>query len=573
MKKNSLIILGSLLMVLSCGKKFLETEPQATISNTQLVSSNGVEAALIAAYGLMNGNISGTWGNYASAPSQWLFGEVASDNAHKGSSNQDQSLMNDIELHKPNSANDQLPTMWTNYYEGIARCNTTLSLLSELQSGDSDDKLSDARAQQVQAEAKMLRAHYYFYLWRVFKNIPYIDETMSVDDAKNVKNDTTTVYPKIIEDLQFAVANLDYDKPLGDIGRCDKYAAESYLGKVYLYQKNYAGALTLFKDVIDNKPALTSLDFRNNFSITGQNGSEAIFVSEHIINPDGSGDNANVGDMLAGLYGSAPISCCGFYQPSVDLVNAYKVDANGLPLLDGSYRDNPYKSDLGLAGTAKTNYQVDQTIAFDPRLDYTVGRRGIPFRDWGTFPGDAWMRDPAFSGPFVSKKQQIDKADFTGNVVAGTEAINAMAVNVIRLADVYLMAAECAVETGDLAYALARVNDVRTRAANLPGLTVNGSSAAAYNVKAYTAFSDADYARNAIRFERRLELALEGQRFFDLVRWGIAKTTLESYMNFEKNYVSASSSITFNTAKDNVFPVPQQELDRSSGVLTQNPGY
>lgn len=566
-----LLFLSILFIILSCGKNFLDTKPQGTISPDQLTTTKGVEAALIGAYGLMNGNISGTWDNYSSAPSQWLFGEVAADNAHKGSANQDQSTMNDIELHKPNSANDQLPAMWANYYEGVIRCNTTLSLLNQVQSGSSDDKFSATRAKQIEAEAKMLRAHYYFYLRRVFQNIPYIDEIIATPDAAKVKNNVE-VYPKIEADLQFAVANLDYTKPLGDVGRADKLAAESYLGKVYLYQKKYAEALTLFKDVIAHKPALNTMDFRNNFTIKGENGPEAIFVDENIINPDGSGDNANVGDMLSGFYGTAPVNCCGFFLPSIDLVNAYKTDANGLPLLDGSYRINPYVSDLGLSGAAKENYSVNQGLSFDPRLDYTVGRRGVPYRDWGIFPGDAWMRDPAFGGPFVTKKQMIDKADFPGNTVVGGEYITSLDVNIIRLADVYLMAAECAIETGDLAYALNRVNDVRNRAAALPALLVNGTSAANYNIKPYPSFPNADYARSAVRFERRLELALEGQRFFDLVRWGTAKQVLESYMAFEKTYVTASATINF-TDRDKIFPIPQQEIDRAPGILTQNPGY
>ncbi|ANH82924.1 hypothetical protein A8C56_19765 [Niabella ginsenosidivorans] len=568
-----LFVLG--LTVASCGKSFLETKPQATISQDQLLTTKGVEAALIGAYGLMNGNISGTWGNYSSAPSQWLFGEVAGDNAHKGSSNTDQSTMNDIELHKPNSANDQLPAMWTNYFEGVLRCNATINLLKAVQEGSSSDKFSDDRAKQIEAEARMLRAHYYFYLRRVFGNVPYIDETISTTDATKVKNGEN-LYPKIEADLQFAVQALDYTKPLGDRGRVDKLAAEAYLGKVYLYQKKYAEALTLFKDVIAHKPDLTTMDFRNNFSIAGEGGPEGLFVDENIINPDGSGDNANVGDMLAGGYGTAPVSCCGFYQPSVDLVNAFKVNADGLPYLDGSYRNNTYKSDQGLVDkkgdSAKTNYKVDTTIAFDPRVDYTVGRRGVPYRDWGIFPGDAWIRDPAFGGPFVSKKQQIDKAEFAGNTVSGGEYITALDVNIIRLADVYLMAAECAIETGNLKDALDWVNAVRKRAANLPGLRVNNKAVARYNVKTYPSFPNADYARNAVRFERRLELALEGQRFFDLVRWGTAKTVLESYMTFEKQYVAASATINFN-ARDTIFPIPQQELDRAPGILTQNGGY
>ncbi len=574
MKKIYFVFMTGLgLLAGSCSRSFLETQPQATISTNELATPKGVESLLIGAYGLMNGNISGTWGNYSSAPSQWLFGEVAGDNAHKGSTSGDQSTMNAIELHSPNSANDQLPAMWTNYFEGVLRCNNTLSLLSQVQAGtDVSNKFDDTRAKQIEAEARTLRAHYYFFLKRVFGNVPYIDESMSTADALSVKNDAE-IYPKIEADLQFAIDNLDYARPLGEVGRVDKLVAEAYLGKVYLYQKKYPEALPLFKDVIEHKSKLTDMDFRNNFTIAGEDGPEAIFVDKNIINPDGGGDNGNVGDMLSGFYGSAPVSCCGFFLPSVDLVNSFKVDANGLPYLDGSYRDDPYKSDLGLVGAAKDNYEVDQTIAFDPRVDYTVGRRGVPFRDWGIFPGDAWIRDPASGGPFVSKKQMLDKSEWGGNTVSGGEYITALDVNIIRLADVYLMAAECAVETDDLPYALDRVNDVRNRAAKLPPLMVNGTHAARYSVKPYPSFANAEYARDAVRFERRLELALEGQRFFDLVRWGTAKTVLESYMDFEKQFVSASATINFNPDRDNIFPIPQQELDRAPGVLKQNQGY
>lgn len=564
-----IILLLSVFVIISCGKSFLETTPKAQITEEQIITTKGVEQALIGAYGLLNGNINGTWGNYSSGPSQWLFGEVAADNAHKGSTNQDQSPMNDIELHKVISTNDNLPTMWRNYYEGIIRCNLTLSLLAKVQAADQNDKFSDERATEIQAEARMLRGHYYFFLRRVFAKIPYIDESITnTADAAKVPNNTD-VYPKIEEDLKFAVANLSYEKPLGEAGRVDKYAAESYLGKVYLYQKKYAEALTLFKDVITRKPKLMTISFLDNFDVHKENGPGSIFAAQNIINADGSGDNGNVGDMLSGLYGTAPVSCCGFFQPSVDLVNAYKVGANGLPLLDGSYRDNPYKSDLGLTGAAKTNYKVDKTIKFDPRVDYTVGRRGVPYKDWGIFPGDAWMRDPSFAGPFVSKKQMINKADFAGNTASGAEQITSLNTNIIRLADVYLMAAECAVHTGDIPYALARVNDVRNRAAELPPIEVDGSPVAAYNVKPYPSFPNADYAMKAIEFERRLELALEGQRFYDLVRWGIAKTVLESYQDFEKKYVSAAQTITFED-KDTIFPIPQQELDRAPGILEQN---
>ncbi|MFT4154475.1 RagB/SusD family nutrient uptake outer membrane protein [Parafilimonas sp.] len=565
------IITFILFIASSCSKSFLEQTPQGSLTSSQLATPDGVENALVGAYGLLNGNISGTWGNYAPAPSMWLFGDVAADNAHKGSVSTDQSYMNEIEHHTPTTTNDNLSITWKNYYEGIIRCNTTLSLLAEVQAG-SGDKLTDDSALVVEAEAKMLRAHYYFLLYRLFVNIPYIDETTSTADAAATTNDVD-VLPKIVEDLQFAVENLPDDHPEGDVGRVNKIAAEAYLGKVYLYEEEYTEALELFETVIAAKADLTTMAFEDNFNISTENGEESIFAVQHVINSDGSGEDANVGDMLSGFYGSAPITCCGFSQPSIDLVNAYKVDADGLPYLDDSYRDDPYTSDLLLTGDAKTNYAVDQTIAFDPRLDYTVGRRGVPFRDWGTMAGDDWIRDPSYGGPFVGYKSQINEDDFSANTVSGTSEINGLNVNIIRLADVYLMAAECAVETGDLSSALTWVNAVRSRAATLPEITVDGSAAADYNVGLYPSFASADYARTAIRFERRLELAMEGHRFFDLVRWGIAKTTIESYSSFEGTYLSNNADITFDESIDTYYPIPQTEIDESNGALTQNTGY
>lgn len=563
------IVLCAFLFISGCDKSFLDQSPQGQLSDAQINNKKGVEWLLTGAYGLMNGNPSGSWGNYAAAPSQWLFGEVAADNAHKGSEPADQVTMLDIERHTAISVNEHLSTMWRNYYEGVIRCNSTLKALKKLQETGSE-KFSAQRAAEIEAEARLLRGHYYFYLWRVFKNIPYVDETMSTEEAAKTPNDKD-VLPFIEEDFKFAMNTLTATPPLGDKGRVNQLAAKSYLGKLYLYQNKYPDALPLFKEVIGALPDLKTIPFLNNFDVNTENGPEAILAAQHAINPDGSGDNANVGDMLSGLYGDAPVNCCGFYQPSFDLVNAYKVDANGLPMLD-NYRNSPFTSDFLLTGDAKTNYTPDQTLPVDPRLDYTVGRRGIPYHDWGIFPGNSWIRDAASAGPFVSYKTMIDQADFPGHVASGAPYVTSLNVNIIRLADVYLMAAECAANTNDLGYALARVNDVRARAANIPFKKIGGTNAAAYHVKPYPSFPTKDYAMKAIRFERRLELALEGHRFFDLVRWGIAKQVLESYSTFEGTYLSLYKDVTF-PEKAAYFPIPQEQIDRSGGALKQNPGY
>lgn len=570
MKHIKYILLSLLICItFSCKKEFLTVQPQGQLSEEQLMSQDGVEGLLIGAYGLLNGNVSGTWGNYGAAPSQWLFGEVASDNAHKGSSTGDQPPMNAIEQHSPTSTNDNLSNLWDRCFEGIQRCNSTLRVLASLQAGGGSARFSDARAKEIQGEARLLRAHYYFFLVRVFKSVPYVTETSNGAFVPNDKD----IYPNIVDDLQFAVANLSTTKPKNQKGRVDKYAAQAYLGKVFLYQKKYTEAYDLLNAVILAKSDLTTMPYGDNFDITKEDGPETIMSVQHSVGTDGTGgENGNVGDMLNFPYGNAPINCCGFFQPSIDLANSFKVNASGLPLLDGSYRDNPYKSDLGLTGAAKDNYVVDKTLPLDPRIESTIGRRGVPYRDWGLMEGDTWIRDSSNGGPFIGVKNTIDIAQLTSGTAPGSTNVSGLNVNLIRLGDVYLMAAECAVEKGDLNRALTLVNAVRARAAKITPQTINGTPAAAYKVSQYLAFPDAAYARNAVRFERRLELALEGHRFFDLVRWGIVKQTLESYFAFEGGYFNYLNGITIE-ARDEYFPLPQDQIDRSKGTLKQSPGY
>lgn len=569
MKKYKYILPFLIMCVtVSCNKDFLELNPQGELTEEQLNSQDGVEGLLTGAYALLNGNLNGTFGNYASAPSQWLIGEVASDNAHKGSSNGDQPNMNLIEQHSPTSTNDNLSGLWDRCFEGIVRCNNTLKQLARLQS-EGANPFVEARSIEIQAESRLLRAHYYFFLRRVFLNVPYIDENTT---EYAVVNDTD-IYPNIEADLRFALDNLPLEKPKGQVGRVDKITAQAYLGKVLLYEKKYDEALPLFTSVIASRPNLEGLDYTANFDVTRENGPESIFAVQHGVGADGSGgDNGNVGDILNFPYGNGlPITCCGFFQPSFDLVNSFKTDIGGLPLFD-TYRQNPITSDFNQSPAQKAAYQVDKSLTVDPRLDYTVGRRGVPYRDWGVMAGDTWIRDPSNGGPFVPYKNVIEAAQVPSNSAPGTLNVTGLNVNIIRLADVYLMAAECNVELGNLPAALDLVNTVRRRAAQLPPKLISGTPAANYKVAPYTAFSDAAYARRAIQLERRLELAMEGHRFYDLVRWGLAKQTLESYFGFEGNYFSYIKGILFEP-RDEYFPIPQDQLDRSQGVLKQNKDY
>ncbi len=558
----------TLLIVTSCNKDFLELKPQGELTEEQLNSQDGVEGLLLGAYALLNGNLNGTYGNYGAAPSQWLIGEVASDNAHKGSNNGDQPNMNLIEQHAPTSTNDNLSNLWDRCYEGILRCNNTLKILARLQA-EGADAFPETRAAQIQAESRLLRAHYYFFLLRAFRNVPYLDETTTTFVVENNRD----IYPNLEADLRFAVDNLPVDKPRGQIGRVDKFTAQAYLGKVLLYQKKYAEALPILNSVITAKPSLETMDFTANFDVTRENGPESIFEVQHAVGTDGSGgDNGNVGDILNFPYGNGlPITCCGFYQPSFDLVNAYKTTDAGLPVGD-TYRQNPILSDFNLTPAQKAAYTVNQSLTVDPRLDYTVGRRGVPFRDWGVMAGDSWIRDASNGGPFVAYKNVIESSQVTANTAPGTLNVTGLNVSIIRLADVYLMAAECYVETGNLAGALQLVNTVRRRAARIPPKVIGGTPAANYRVSEYPSFTDVATARRAVQLERRLELAMEGHRFYDLVRWGIAKQTLDSYFAFEGSYLSYLRNISIEP-RDEYFPIPQDQIDRSNGVLKQNTGY
>ncbi|MCX2451129.1 RagB/SusD family nutrient uptake outer membrane protein [Pedobacter sp. PLR] len=569
MKKiNYIIFAMAVLIATGCSKSFLDKNPQGELILPQLTTQDGVEGLLTGAYALLNGNVNGTFGNYGAAPSQWLLGEVTSDNAHKGSENGDQPNMNLLERHSPTSTNDNLENVWNRCFEGVARCNNTLKLLTLVQA--TEKKFPVARANEIIAETRLLRAHYNFFLVRIFKNVPLITETTTDLAVDNMKD----IYPAIVEDMKFAVANLTPEFPKGQKGRMNQIAAKAYLGKVYLYQKKYLDALPLFNDVIAARPGIETLPYTNNFNVNTENGPEAIFSVQHSVGADGTGgDNGNVGDILNFPYNSGlPITCCGFFQPSIDLANAFKVTAAGLPYLDGTYTVGAYVSDRGLTKEQKATYVVDTAIPFDPRIDYTLGRRGVPYLDWGNMAGDTWIRDAANGGPFLAIKNVINAVDVPANTGPGNTNVTGLNVNIIRLADVYLMAAECEVEAGSIPNAMVLVNRVRARAALLPKKQVAGGNAAAYNVAPYLVFPDQTYARNAVRFERRLELALEGHRFYDLVRWGIAKQTMNNYFAFEGDYFSYLKPVVMED-KDEYFPIPQSQIDRSKGILKQNPGY
>lgn len=621
MKKTKKIF-GSIFILamgvsLSCKDTFLEVAPTTSLTESQLTSLNGLEGALIGAYSMLSGR-----GGFYSGSTNWMWGSILGGDANKGTNSGDQSQVNELQAYNAQTTNGSVSDKYRATYEGIARVNGLLRVLPDA------DKLVTAETKtRIEAEAKFLRGHYYFELKRLYDDTPYVTENDDYTTGIQEIGNAVDLWPKIEQDFQFAVDNLPEKQ--GATGRANVWAAKAYLAKVYLYQKKYDKAKVLFDDVIANgttgggKKYDLVKNYGDLFRIASDVNEEVVFAIQSAAGT-GTINNANPEFVLNFPYNGGPAGCCGFFQPSFELTNSFRTK-NGLPLLDGTYNlpanelsddegvsasaewksDLDYKKDdvvtVMAPGNVATQYKAlvaskgadpltapaswavswqEDTKPLDPRIDFSVGRRGVPYLDHGRHPGAAWIRDQNYGGPFAPKKYIWSKAEeATGGVdkSSWTPGYSALNINLIRFADVLLMAAEVEVELGNLEVAREYVNRVRTRAANAEAFVMDGAvTAANYDIATYVApWIDAAVARDAVRFERKLELSGEGHRFFDLVRWGTAETVLNNYIDYESSKVTASpfQGAKF-TAKSRLMPLPQSEVDLiGPATLVQNPGY
>jgi hypothetical protein len=347
-------------------------------------------------------------------------------------------------------------------------------------------------------------------------------------------------------------------------------------------KNDYAGALTLLTAAKsgtkpDGKAIGLAPTYGEIFDIANRNGIECIYTVQYSVNDGSGGMNGGNGEVLNFPYksGASPGGCCGFFNPTQEFVNSFRT-SGGLPLLDFSYNQQPVKNDQGLAiGAAFT----PDAGPLDPRLDWSVGRRGIPYWDWGKHTGADWIRDQTYSGPYSPKKQVYKKSQTGQYTEVGnwTSGWTANGYRMIRYADLLLMIAECQIETNDLAGARTNVNLIRARAANPAGFVLDGAVPAAnYVINQYPAagapFDSQANARVALRMERKLELGQEGHRYFDLNRWGATQTELNRVLAYEKTMPWGNSLYGAATVgpEDVTFPIPQRQLDLSNGKLTQN---
>ncbi|MEO3405746.1 RagB/SusD family nutrient uptake outer membrane protein [Mucilaginibacter sp. CAU 1740] len=590
LKHITTILLGTLALG-ACKKSYLDKPLTGALEPQFLQTEEGANQLLIGAYAVLDGQQGGDaaiggGGAWEAAPDNWIYGGVAGGDASKGSVAGDQTPIEPIMKYNSDGSNTFFDSKWKADYEGVSRCNNTIKSIMSI------PKITDAAKTNLLAQTRFLRAHYYFDLKKMFNNVPYLDETST---EINLPNSGVDVWAKIEDDFKYAYANLPGTQP--DAGRANKWAAGAYLAKTYLFEHKYTDAKPIFDAVIaqgvtaNGKKYALNAKFNDNFRTATNNSAESVFAVQAAANADPNGPSqANNGDMLNFPYGnSSPFSCCGFYQPSVDLANHFRTNpTTGLPYLD-DYNSHALKTDMNVA-SSKSFTPDAGTI--DPRLDWTAGRRGIPYLDWGLHPGSDWIRDQAYAGPYSPLKNVYGQAEQETNgdntSWAPGSGIN---YNIIRYADVLLMAAEVEAQVGSLDKAEGYVNQVRNRAANPEGFVhkyiddedptggFTDEPAANYKVSPYLggAFASKDFALKAIYFERKIELAMEGHRFFDLVRWGIADTELNAYIAFQSTQTNDVKGGKFLKGKNEYYPIPQREIDLSvkggSPVLKQNPGY
>lgn len=562
--KKLLLSIGLAASVLtSCSDDFTEAVNYGTLDSSTLGNEQGVDMLLIAAYSAMDGITARGYADWHVTGDNWWF-DVLSDEAHKGSTDGDQADLYQLETYDWQTNNGYIGGKWVALYAGVNRANAVIATIMGIEDG------GDYSGQM--AEARFLRGHFYYQLQQIFGAPAYISEQNYIDKEFNQPN-PGPVWAEIEADFMYAMENLPASQ--NDVGRPNMYAAQAYYGKTLLQQGKYADAFTQLSDIVDNDRFTLLPEFVDNFRLAGESGSESVFTIQFVAD-GGQSFNGNRGATLSFPGGGPLNTCCGFYQPSQDLFNAFQTDASGLPLLD-TWNQNDLASDYGIASA---DAFTPTTVTLDPRVDYTVGRRGIDLNGFGVNPGKDWIRaDFAdISGPYLAKKNFYwngeDSQQGTGGWGEQRSGIN---YHIIRYADVILMAAEAAAQTSNLPKALEYVNIIRERAMNMTYVKdADGNDAANYNIQLYTSFTDQAHAVKAVKMERRLELAMEGKRLFDLRRYGNSQDVINTYMQNEARVITSfqdeANSHSYQP-KNDLMPIPIDAIDQSTGTLVQNTGY
>ena len=553
----------------SC-ESFLDKHvPQGTLSDEQVKTPANAEAMVVSAYAIFT-----TAEDINSSFSMWNF-EVRSDDAYKGGSGPgDGDVFHQLEIQQGVlTTNWNINDMWVRLYNSLSRVNSAIALLNVSDFGMKQQRL---------AEMKFLRAYGHFLLKRLYKHIPFvINENLTYDEYNNLSNrefSNDEGWQLIINDLEEAFNVLPEKQ--ADKGRPTKAAAAAFLAKVYLYkayhqddentnQVTSINQAELQKVIEYTNPTLYAnygleADIHNNFRPEEQfeNGVESIWAIQYSRNDGSTYGNLNWS------YGLIPPNIPGatdggtdFFKPSQNLVNAYRTGADGLPLLD-TFNQKDYDMSLDNA---------------DPRLFLTVGMPGLPYmfnKNYMMDKTSVWSRSGGVYGYYVSLKQNVDPALIGEYLIKGSYWASSMNRIVFRYADVLLMRAEAYAQLGNSEQAIALVNQIRQRAASSTQMI--GSYQNTYGVKMYVTPYKGSYSKDEtvkiVKMERRLELAMESERFFDLVRWGDAATVLNKYYAEEIDNCALYSDAHFTANKGEYLPIPFVQMSAARGNYVQNCG-
>lgn len=557
----------STLAFLSFGCERVIEDPAPKGSLAEGLSSVEITENLVtAAYHGLSANVVGPVQAFTAPSTAWVM-DVRSDDAYTGGEGAaaaeytgvPQMERGIISPADPEGQELHVPIdYWRNNFFAIARVNTAIRSIKAL---ETEDYPKTTRL----AEMRLLRGHFHFFLKRNFNRIPYITETDDPATITNTQYSPEQLWDFIEADFRFAFENLP-PRHTEEIARVDKYTAAAYLCKLYVETEQWDKAIEMANFVMSGPFELLP-EFEDLATIEGENGPETIFAfqfSRGNAQLDGAiFPNHNWSNLLNGPKG--PYSGDGFYLGSQNLANVFRTDAKGLPLFDS------FNNDL-VTG-------ADYADPLDPRIDFTFGRIGIPWKDAGVYDA-SWIRNATFFPEGRSGKKHILSPNDPNINPAGTGPHAASGLNYIyiRYAEVLLWKAEALIESGgDLEEARELINRVRRRAQNSTYVQqLDGSGEAAnYEISTYdTPFPGREYARQALRTERRLELAMEGHRYYDLVRWGIVDQVMDAYFAVEVERAPhlEGEVLDFNGAQI-YLPIPQEEIDFAPHLYQQLDEY
>lgn len=569
-------ILYSVLTVLalvgttSCSDFLDDQKPQGVLDSEMVKDPSNVDNLVISAYAVFT-----TAEDINSSFSMWNF-DVRSDDAYKGGNGtSDGDVFHQLEIEQGVlTTNWNINDMWVRLYNCISRVNSAISVL------ETTSDSYQLKAQRL-GEMKFLRAYAHFLLKRLYKNIPFImDANLKQEDYNTLSNtefNNDEGWQQIINDVEYAYSVLPVKQT--DKGRPSKAAAAAFLTKAYLYKayrqddaaSNKVTSINredLLKVIEYSNPDIYSAggfdlepDFHNNFRPETQyeNGVESIWAMQYSINDGTKYGNLNwsYGLIVPNIPGVTD-GGCDFYKPSQNLVNAYRTDADGHPFID-----------------TFNNKDYDLTQDADPRLFLTVGLTGLPYEFNSKYMMDAsstWSRSNGLYGYYVTLKQNVDPD--CGYLVKGSWWGTPMNRIVFRYADVLLERAEAYAQLNETGEAIKLVNKIRLRAKQSTGMIANYPSdyGVKFNISTYNGSYSQEDALKIVKMERRLEMGMESERFFDLVRWGEAEKVLNKYFAEEANNCSIYGDAHFTADKNEYLPIPFSQVAASDGHYTQNIG-